>query len=109
MKSMSNLKKILLVMIIFAGIVCAVEASSLTRDQIRNQNKAYLKQQGITFLDGEIKIAKANFLISQSTDNYYVSQIQKYLSMHQEQEKNGFVEEPTPRVKELLHFKQSAN
>ena len=80
----------------------------LSKHEIQNENKAYLQKMGITLLDGEVKIEGAKTLMAQSKDDYYSSRIQSYLSMHREQEKNGFVERAEPRATELLEFNQSA-
>jgi hypothetical protein len=105
---MLNLYKLLLSISMACGFIQAIEASEVSREEIRSQNKAYLQKMGITLLDGEVRIIKAKILMAQAKDDYYSSKVQSFLAMHKEQEKNGFVKEPEPRAKELIDFKQAA-
>lgn len=105
---MLTLFKTLLSVVLMVSFIQIVDASSLSREEIRNQNKVYLQKMGITLLDGEVKIVKSKTLMAQAKDDYYSSQIQSFLEMHKEQEKNGFVKKPEPRAKELLDFNQTA-
>lgn len=105
---MFNQKNILLIAGIIGSFSQIADASSLTRDEILEQNKAYLEKMGINLLDGEVRIVNAKSLINQAKDDYYASKVKNFLNMHKEQEKNGFVREPEPRAKELLNFKETA-
>lgn len=105
---MLNLYKILFSAFLVVGFIQVIDASTMSSDEIRNQNKDYLQKMGITLLDGEIKIVKADTLMHQAKDEYYSSRIRNFLQMHQEQEKNGYVKRPEPRAKDLLDFSQTA-
>ncbi len=96
----------LLTTVLFAlsGIL---SASSTSQEGIRQQNKAYLAKLGIQLLDGEVKIVEANSLLKETKDAHYASKIHQYLSMHQEQEKKGFVNSQSPRAKELLELPET--
>ncbi|ASQ44985.1 hypothetical protein [Legionella clemsonensis] len=105
---MLRMKKFpILVLGVYAGY--AFSAPPLSQEQIREQNKAYLKKMGIEMLDGEVRIIDAKTLKSQANDEFYATRIKQYLSMHKEQEKNGFVNAPSPRAKELLEFSKTAD
>ena len=105
---MLNSKTVLLAIAIAGSFAQVAESSTLDREKIRNDNKSYLKKMGITILDGEVRIVNAKTLIAQTKDDYYASQIQRYLAMHKEQEINGFLKEPEPRAKELLDFNNAS-
>lgn len=107
---MSKINKSSLSVTILAFSISSITlASSPTQAELREKNKAYLKKMGIELLDGEIRIVDAKTVLRNSKNEYYASKINQYLSMHQEQEKNGFVKIPEPRAKELLEFREAAN
>ena len=62
--------------------------TALTKDQIKQQNKEYLKKMGLEVLDGEIRIISANDFfqnIKQQKDNIFLTDLmKKYLAMHEE-------------------------
>lgn len=105
---MKNIFKILLPITVSLIFCQSNQARELSKEEIIALNKQYLQKQGLPDLDGEVKISKAKIILSSSKDKYYNSQINQFLKMHQEQQRNGFVEDIQPRAKELLEFENSS-
>jgi hypothetical protein len=84
------------------------QSQELSREDIRALDKEYLKKLNLPIYDGEIKITNAKNIFSSSNDKYYISQIHRFLEMHEEQVKNGYVNEQQTRAQELIQFKNSS-
>ncbi len=79
-----------------------------THELALKRDKDLLKSKGIEILDGEIKIVKS-FDYLKSTqglkqDAGISESISRYLSMHAEMSKNGYVKDNNPRAQELMNF-----
>lgn len=107
-RSMNMLK--LKISLLAALGLCAIQIAnaSLSANEVREQNKVYLEKIGIRLLDGDVKIVPAKGLINHSKDEFYNSEVQNFLAMHDEQLKNGYVKQDEPRAKELLDFPKTA-
>ncbi|QDQ40240.1 hypothetical protein E3226_007440 [Legionella geestiana] len=96
-------------LVLVSGSCTALADTTLNREQINQQDRELLQKAGIELLDGEVRIRSAAELLTNTKDEYYKSQIEKYLSMRAEQKQNGFVKNPEPRAKELMDFAKSAH
>jgi hypothetical protein len=112
------MKKILLLASIIAlspfNLIAQTDAG-LTKVELNKKNKELLTKAGINILDSsEIRIIPSNIILnnnnsSQDKNNaYYAEKTKLYLSMHEEQEKNGYVKAIEPRAKELMELKNTA-
>lgn len=103
------LRNLFVSLVLVSGSCTAFADTTLNKEQINQQNRELLQKAGIELLDGEVRIRSAAELLSNTRDEYYKSQIEKYLSMRAEQKQNGFVKNPEPRAKELMDFAKSAH
>jgi hypothetical protein len=105
---MKTILNILLPITICGLIYNSAQAQELSRDEIRALDKAYLKKLNLPIYDGEVKISNAKSILSTTSDKYYISQIHRFLKMHDEQVQNGYVHEQQTRAQELMQFKKSS-
>lgn len=111
-------KKLLVVGIsaLFSFSVIASNQQALTKEEINKLNKEILAKEGIEILEyNEISIVPASKYINSKSitqnanDAHIAKKMQEYLSMNEEQQKNGYVKHNEPRAKELLDLKNTAS
>lgn len=117
-------KKLLLagISVLFTFNAMADTQTILSREEINKRNKELLAKEGIYIPDStEINIVSANKFINSKklkadanarrnkNDEDMAKDIQKYLAMNAEQQKNGYVKDSEPRVKELLDLKNTSS
>lgn len=94
---------------------CDVKASKqreLTKEEIVKLNKEILAKAGIEIPKyDEINIIPASTYLNKTNkddnDSHIANKIQEYLTMHDEQQNNGYVDDDEPRASELIDIKDS--
>ncbi|QEY51605.1 hypothetical protein [Legionella longbeachae] len=104
------------VSILFPLSLIAQTGNTLTKEELNKQNMELLAKAGISLADStEIIITSADTIIndkSVSKDKnsaYYAEKTKQYLLMHEEQQKNGYINTIDPRAKELMELKYTAD
>jgi hypothetical protein len=97
------------------NVIAADTQSVLTKEEINKRSREFLAKAGIDVPDStEINIVSADKLINNKNikknenDAHIAKKTQEYLAMNDEQQKNGYVKDNEPRVKELMELKHIA-
>lgn len=102
---------------IFSFNVLANSQKTLTIKAINKRNQEILAKAGLSIPEyNQINIVPANKYLGSSkmgikqdaNDAHMAKKMQEYLSMNNEQQKNGYVKENEPRAKELMELKHIA-
>lgn len=101
---------------LFSFSVMASNQQALTKEEHIKRDKEILAKAGIEIPEyNEINIVPASKYINNknsknnANDAHMAKKMQEYLTMNEEQQKNGYVRHHEPRAKELLDLKNTAS